>query len=72
LSLTQARRATTTVDTATTATTSEWLAPTEERAAFAIGITSQVVVVDDEDARVPVLNQGVYRAAFRRPVGDEV
>lgn len=41
-------------------------------ATFAIGITSQVVVVDDEDARVPVLNQGVYRGAFRRPVGDEV
>jgi hypothetical protein len=41
-------------------------------ATFAIGITSQVVVVDDEDARVPVLNNGVYSAAFRRPVGDEV
>jgi len=39
---------------------------------FAIGITSLIVVVDDEDARVPVLNQGVYRAAFRPPVGDEV
>jgi hypothetical protein len=41
-------------------------------ATFAVGIRSQVVVVDDEDARVPVLNNGVYSAAFRRPVGDEV
>ena len=41
-------------------------------ATFATGITSRVVVLDDEDARVPVLNQGVYSAAFRRPVGDEV